>query len=389
MIREFFSPIVEAVVAALLYLSPFLFYFGVIPALLYVTNYCLTLPMRRQERARFFLDLLETGLHDGHSPEHTITNLSKSRDRTLPVRFHLLAAHIENGMSFAQAMEEVPRLLPPQIIATLQAGAELGDLTKVLPACRQQLRDGSSQTRGAMNYLFVFGLISTPLTLFLWWTLGESILPGYYYLMRELLEVKAVPDLVIFNPWLKAVVFPIQILVPLIFLFLAVCYLGGPRLRGWVSPFSDWLAMRSPWRRKRLHRDCSSMLALLLDAGLPEKRALQLAAASTANRSFIRRAERAVAEMSQGAKLTDAVARLDDSGEFRWRLANASQASRGFTPALAGWIEALDAKAFQQEQAAAQVLTTTIVLLNGVMVGLIAVGIFQVLTLLIEEGVLW
>ncbi len=384
-----FSEIEDALVGVLLHLSPFLFYFVAIPALIYVAYFCISLPMRRQERAQFFLDLLEIGLKDGLSPEHTITAISASRDRALPIRAHLLAAHIENGLRFEQALEEVPRLLPPQIVATLKAGSELGDLTKVLPACRQQLRDGSSQTRGAMNYLFVFGLISTPLALFIWWIIGTYVFPKLLDLMKDMIEVQTVPDLLIFNPWLKAIIVPLQILLPLMFVALAVCYMGGPRLRSWVEPISDWLAMRLPWRRKRLHRDCSSMLALLLDAGLPEKRALQLAAESTANRSFIRRAELAVAELAQGAKLTDAVARLDDSGEFRWRLTNASQASRGFAPALAGWIEALDAKAFQQEQAAAQIFTTAVVLLNGVMVGLIVVGVFQILTLLIEEGVLW
>lgn len=389
MYDEFLSDLGQLLIGVLIHLSPVLFYFGFVPAIIYVTYYCITLPLRRQERALFFLDLLEIGMKDGHSPEQTFTTLSASRDRVVPVRVHVLAAHIENGLRFEQALEEVPRLLPPKIVATLKAGADLGDRRKVLPACRQQLRDGVSQTRGAMNYLFVFGLISTPLMLYIWWTIKVWVLPKYLDIMKDLLEEQSVPDLLVLSPWLNAVILPLQILLPPVFLFLVSCYLGGPRLRGWLSPISDWLAMRLPWRRKRLHRDCSSMLALLLDAGLPEKRALQLAAESTANRSFIRRAERAVAELAQGVKLTDAVARLDDSGEFRWRLTNASQASRGFTPALAGWIESLDAKAFQQEQAAAQLFTTALVLLNGVMVGLIVVGVFQILTLLIEESVLW
>lgn len=385
----FISDLGRLLIGVLIHLIPFFFYFGFVPAIIYVIYFCITLPLRRQERALFFLDLLEIGLKDGHSPEQTITALSASRDRALAVRVHLLAAHIENGLRFEQALEEVPRLLPPQIVATLKAGAELGDLTRVLPACRQQLRDGSSQTRGALNYLFIFGLISTPLALYIWFLIHQWVLPKMLDIMKDMMEMQTAPNLLVFHPWLNAVILPLQILLPLIFLFLVACYLGGPRLRGWLEPISDWLAMRVPWRRKRLHRDCSSMLALLLDAGLPEKRALQLAAASTANRSFIRRAERAIAELSQGVKLTAAVARLDDSGEFRWRLTNASQASRGFTPALNGWIESLDAKAFQQEQAAAQMFTTALVLLNGVMVGLIVVGVFQILTLLIEEGVLW
>jgi hypothetical protein len=61
----------------------------------------------------------------------------------------------------------------------------------------------------------------------------------------------------------------------------------------------------------------------------------------------------------------------------------------GFLSALSGWIEALDAKAFQQEQAAAQLLTTGLVLFNGFLVGFLAVNVFLVLTTMIREGALW
>ena len=80
---------------------------------------------------------------------------------------------------------------------------------------------------------------------------------------------------------------------------------------------------------------------------------------------------------------------LDDSGEFHWRLANAIHGRDGFIAALRGWFEALDARAFQQEQAAAQTLTTALVLWNGFVIGVFVVGMFNVLTNIIEEGVLW
>ena len=114
-----------------------------------------------------------------------------------------------------------------------------------------------------------------------------------------------------------------------------------------------------------------------------------LAAASTANRIFIRRAERVVKDLRAGIKLTEAVRWLDDAGEFRWRLRNASEPGAGFFAALAGWHESLEAKAFQQEQAASQTITTSFVMLNGLMVGLVALGIFRLLLALIEAGTLW
>src|SRR5436305_490110 len=78
--------------------------------------FLLTLPMRRAERARLFLDLVEQGLRDGRSPEQTIVGISESRDRSVGVRFHLLAAHIECGRRLGEALERVPRFLPPQVV---------------------------------------------------------------------------------------------------------------------------------------------------------------------------------------------------------------------------------------------------------------------------------
>ena len=64
-------------------------------------------------------------------------------------------------------------------------------------------------------------------------------------------------------------------------------------------------------------------------------------------------------------------------------------AHRGFFAALAGWHESLNARAFQQEQAASQALTTGFILLNGLMAGLMAVGLFRLLLAVLEEVALW
>jgi hypothetical protein len=80
---------------------------------------------------------------------------------------------------------------------------------------------------------------------------------------------------------------------------------------------------------------------------------------------------------------------MDDSGEFAWRLANAAHGRTGFLQALAGWHESLDAKAFQQEQAAAHGLTSALVLWSGLFVGAVAISVFMFLTSLTSSAVLW
>jgi type II secretory pathway component PulF len=107
-----------------------------------------------------------------------------------------------------------------------------------------------------------------------------------------------------------------------------------------------------PWKQKKLQRTFSAMLAVLLDGGVPEAEAVRLAGDSTANEICRRRARRVMAALEQGIKLDDAVRVFDDSGEFHWRLTNAIHVHGGFLGALRGWHESLDAKAFQQEEAA-------------------------------------
>jgi len=53
---------------------------------------------------------------------------------------------------------------------------------------------------------------------------------------------------------------------------------------------------------------------------------------------------------------------------------NAARGNLRFQNALEGWIGFLDAKSFQQEQAFAQLLSTGLVIFNGLFVGLLVAG---------------
>jgi hypothetical protein len=173
----------------------------------------------------------------------------------------------------------------------------------------------------------------------------------------------------------------LQLLLVLAVYLFAMLFLGGPRFVSWIEerlvPAADWLHLHAPWRRKRLQRDFSAMLALLLDAGILEERAVTLAASSTANSAFVGLGRHVVEQLRAGAKLPAALELLDSTGEFRWRVENGARGAGGFFRALKGWHESLAATAFQQEQAAAQTITTGLVLINAASVALAAFGIFQ------------
>jgi type II secretory pathway component PulF len=147
----------------------------------------------------------------------------------------------------------------------------------------------------------------------------------------------------------------------------------------------DWIAWRIPWKRKKLLRAFSAMLAVLLDGGVPEGIAMRLAGDCTANEICRRRAQRVIAALERGVKLDEAVRVFDDSGEFHWRLTNAIHARGGFLAALRGWHEALDAKAFQQEETATHAFTSGLVVMNGLVVGLIAVATYGMLVMMLKH----
>ncbi len=363
---------------------------------LYGVYWLLSLPLRRRERARLFLDVLELGAADGHSPEQSVVRASDCGDRMLGARFHRLAAHVRSGESLAGGLKKVPRLLPPAVSAMLDIGSELGDVRRVLPACRQTLDDALSQTRGALNYLAILAFVILPAVPVLTLVVTIFVLPKFQMIAMDMGTPIPAFSQAVFGFGHAFVV--LQFGVMLFFQCIILGYVAGPRLRRWlgVRPVEwlvDELLWRLPWRRQRMQRDFATMLALLLDTGVPEERALRLAATASNSPRFIRRAGAAAEEIARGVKLTDAVRALDSSAELHWRLDNAAAGmgagTGGFVAALRGWFELLDARAFQQEQAAAQTLTTALVLWNGLAIGLLVTAIFNVLTGIVEGGVLW
>lgn len=387
------APLSAVAIAVLGFVLYVLLVFLPVIALLYLIFYLLTLPMRRTERATLFLDLLELGLKEGRAPETAITEAAASGDPSLGGRLHLLAAHLRDGMRLSQGLERVPRLLPPQVTAMLKAGERIGDVAKVLPACRRLLRDSVSQVRGALNYVILLTCVITPFSIFVPLILRVKVLPAFKAAFEGMVDDAQLPALTRLVFSANTAITGIQVGLIVLLWLAAAAYISGPWLRGWlrrVSPaLTDRFVWGLPWRKKRLQRDFSAMLAVLLDAGVPEAEAVTLAGEATDNRTLVGRANRVRALLNIGTKLPEAIRALDDSGELRWRLSNALRRAGGFLSALTGWHEALDAKAFQLEQTAAQVTTTVFVLANGLIVAGIVIGMFLVLIQLINQAVLW
>src|ERR1035437_6425320 len=230
----------------------FVFYLvvGVVPvcAFSYAIYFLLTLPLRRNERARMFVGLLELGVQEGRTPETAIPGAAASRDRSLGVRFHLLAAHLEQGLRLSQGLEQVPRLLPPQVRAMLSTGERIGDARKVLPACRLLLRDSVSSVRSALNYLILLAFAISPVMIVLPIMLRVTVMPKFRETFAGMLDGQSLPAFTRFvfggSTWFMV----IQLCIVGFIWLATLAYLGGPRLHGWVHRllpgFQDWLLVR-------------------------------------------------------------------------------------------------------------------------------------------------
>jgi len=245
----------------------------------------------------------------------------------------------------------------------------------------QLLKDGAVNTQSATPYLFMVTFLSAPIGVYLY----IKPLPAFRNAVAALdVHVPAASYVLLHGSlWLGAQFGMVFILLVAVFL-----HARGPAAARWFPILQRW-QYHLPWRRKRMERDFSTMLGILLDSSMPEHEAVTLAAECTANSVFRRRAARIIAALGEGIKLPEAVAAMDDSGEFGWRLRNAFHGRGKFLRALAGWHEALDAKAYQQEQMASTWITTGLVFWNGLFVAVLLISVFSFLISLINMGVLW
>ena len=359
-------------------------------AFCYGIFYLISLPLRRQERARILIDLLEFADHQHQDPEIYLKEIAATRDRSLGVRFHILGGYLEAGQRLPEALRRVPRLLPPSVTATLQLAESTGDFRKLLPICHTDLNDAATGVRNAAQHGLLLLLVLPPM-IFIMAIYSLQVWPKFRMISEDY-EVTL-------NPWLDLFVERLPQVLPflgagvILFYVAALFYVGGPRLSGWlergIGPFVQMIWFRVPWYRKRILRHFSIMLSTLLDADVPESEALRLAAQSTACKPFARRVERCRKRLQQGEPLDRAMAQLDPRRELSWRLQIASRQSNGFRESLQGWWEWLHAKAQQQEHASAQYLSVAIILLNGTVAAVLGIGVFHVITSIFDKAALW
>ena len=211
----------------------FCFWLAAIAAFIFLIHFLFSLPMRRMERARLFLDLIEDTLKRDRSVEEMIISLANSRDRTVGLRFHLLAAYLEGGLKLGEALGKAPRFLPPQMIAMLRTGEKLGDLKKVLPACREILQDRPAAVRSAMHYLIFVVLLFSPVFILVVTMTMVFVIPKFREVAGGMgIQLWPLTQFVFRHTgWLIA----FEILITVIVMIATLIYIGGPGFIRWFQ----------------------------------------------------------------------------------------------------------------------------------------------------------
>jgi type II secretory pathway component PulF len=325
---------------------------------------------RWRARTRLVVRILEQCVRTGRSVEAGLVELAGSGDPAVGRRLRRLAILLELGVPLEEALRREPRLLLPEVAATLRAGLRLGDLQRILPLCRDWLDAPRPRLAGSIAYLawLAFGL--APATTLWSWISTRSLVTSFAGVVAEYDLDGSIP-LSGWTDWAR-MGFLLSMVGTAIGLATLALVLAGPWSRPWLQtrrlPWFDALLWRLPWHRKRSLRTFTMVLATLLDAGMPEPEAVRMAAECTGQEILRRRARVVEEALTAGCSLPRALGRLESRGELEWRLNNAARSQEGFTAALRGWEQSLAAQAAVQEQVAAQLLVCSLIVLSGLWV---------------------
>jgi len=349
-------------------------------------HWMVTLAHRRRERARHLLSLLEIAVADGRTPEAVLVDACDTADPELPIRVHILAAYVENGVRLDAALDFVPSVLPADIRAMVQIGLRTGRLDQVLKHARLTLDEPREASSAGLNATLLLIALTSSISSSLMTMILIVVFPKFRQIAMDLVSMQ---DLSNGNPLVRFVLdhndWMILILGALVLISQAflVARIAGPRVR---LPGLDHLRLLLPWHRQRAQRNFAALLAVQLDAGVSEEESILGAAGASGNTAFNRRATQAVADLRRGASLDLAVAAVDRHPGFLWRLRNGLARPGLMTDAVRGWVADLDARARRNELIAGQALGFLLFAVQAAVVGSFIATVFLVLSSIIEAS---
>lgn len=347
----------------------------------------LRMPAYREGQARILARLLEFELQSGSTLENSLANLAQIPDKELSNCLRQLRFQLGSGQTWTQAIAQSWGA-SGHFGAFLDAGKAIADVPRMLRSYHQLKPDTESPSRTFQDYFYVLFSLSGPVCLAIVFILNIYVFPKFEEIYADMAEGQIAVSFQFLReslPYLLAA----TSLITLIFLavvFVQVASSWSPRMSG--DSF-DRLFSLTPWARKRALRDFTLVLGILLDEGIPEEQAVLLAGRCANNKRVARRAQRMVEQLREGVSLEESLATMDPTHRLKWHFQNATGSSATFSEAFQGLNDSLDARAYQQEQAASQLMTTGVVLWNGALVLVVCHGALQPLWDLTYHLAVW
>jgi type IV pilus assembly protein PilC len=245
----------------------------------------------------------------------------RSRPRAMLER---IADDTDNGMSLADALDRHPRTFSKAYRALVRAGERGGNLAHVIERLGEIARLRGRTTRRVLSNLIYPATLLTILASISGIVI-IVVVPQFEKMFSEIEVGGSLPPAMLLFLWIAENSMEWWFLIPLGVAALSVA-LASLRGRKPLVAMASWVGWHVwPLRRYERRRAVSQYALVagrLMEAGLAEQEALEIAAVSSGNACMDRIALAASERAKEGAKLSEALAAADSRGElppeFTW-----------------------------------------------------------------------
>ena len=358
----------------------------------FAAYYVLSAPFRRIDCANLVVELNELAAATGRNPEDLFKQLGGLGVGGVPHarKFSRLNDLMQSGRSFIESLRVFHSLLPGEVFGAMELARNERGSQLLAKLSRAHLEDGVSRAQNSFKLFSSSLLILIPTSLLIGIGAMNFIMPKFKDVLADMIG-SGLPEITEFLLSLYdtglAMVIPTLLIVFVAFLTVAHLFgLSASHDTGsLLNRLFSCLTWLMPWRRNRIKRNFIWIFCELLDNGVPEAEAIEVAAAATKNSVVRGRAAKAANDLRNGQPLAKALRRFDRRADLAWRVENAGHGSATFRETLEGWTNHLSALAYKQQQSAFYYAFTLLTLFNGLCVLCIALVIFMPLAAMIER----
>ncbi len=359
-------------------------------------------PVRRRRRIFELIEMLKLGLSSTGSMTSGLDMVVRSQDRSMDrfvMRFYKWLLASGHPSEFLNARRNLGwGYLPASIKGILSScwGVVSDEkLVQLLENCASHSwSQGSAfQNRKQINLVPVLVISFLLLMIFSWFSL--VILPRFNSIMSATMGGD--------DPMIHLSAFSTEFLrlasayghatfVPPVLVSVLACiiilYAGRGIFHRSFEPFSRFIEGHAdriiPYRRQLAEKDFAMNLCALLDAGIPESEAVDLACQSVSRPHWNQKRREAQSLMAGGSALPEVLDSVLEDPSLKWRFRNLLHSVSPRNPGLHGrllpWAEMVSRKAAAAASMALDILLMGFIFLYGFIIAAMAFAIFDMLS---------